>query len=310
MKKFRILNFQNRGWNPSHQKEAYLFLIPSLIGFSSFVIIPTIISLALSFTEWDLIRPAKFVGLENYIELLTADRIFFKVVSNTIVYVILIVPVQLLLGLVLAVALNQSIRGILWYRLIIFMPVITNIVAVAIVFQFFLNRDFGIVSGWIWQIADETGWPIAPPDWLNSQELSKGAVSILTVWKNVGFSMVIYLAALQAVPESLYEAARLDGAGNWQRFYYVTIPMVSPTTFFLLIIQMIGAFQLFAEPYVLTDGGPAQSSLSVVQYIYQNAFEYGMMGKAAAIAWLLFLVILFITLIQTWFQKRWVHYES
>ncbi len=310
MKKFRILNFQNRGWNPSHQKEAYLFLIPSLIGFSSFVIIPTIISLALSFTEWDLIRPAKFVGLENYIELLTADRIFVKVVSNTIVYVILIVPVQLLLGLVLAVALNQSIRGILWYRLIIFMPVITNIVAVAIVFQFFLNRDFGIVSGWIWQIADETGWPIAPPDWLNSQELSKGAVSILTVWKNVGFSMVIYLAALQAVPESLYEAARLDGAGNWQRFYYVTIPMVSPTTFFLLIIQMIGAFQLFAEPYVLTDGGPAQSSLSIVQYIYQNAFEYGMMGKAAAIAWLLFLVILFITLIQTWFQKRWVHYES
>ena len=285
-------------------------MLPSLLGFSIFVIIPILISLVLSFTEWDLIRPAKFVGFENYIELLTADRIFVKVVSNTIIYVILIVPVQLLLGLVLAVALNQSIRGILWYRLVIFMPVITNIVAVAIVFQFFLNRDFGIVSGWIWQIADETGWPVAPPDWLNSQELSKGAVSILTVWKNVGFSMVIYLAALQAVPEPLYDAARVDGASNWQRFFHVTIPMVSPTTFFLLIIQMIGAFQLFAEPYVLTGGGPAQSSLSVVQYIYQNAFEYGMMGKATAIAWLLFVVILFITLIQTWLQRRWVHYES
>ena len=310
MIKSKFLDPQLGRWNPHHQKEAYLFLLPSLLGFSIFVIIPILISLVLSFTEWDLIRPAKFVGFENYIELLTADRIFVKVVSNTIIYVILIVPVQLLLGLVLAVALNQSIRGILWYRLVIFMPVITNIVAVAIVFQFFLNRDFGIVSGWIWQIADETGWPVAPPDWLNSQELSKGAVSILTVWKNVGFSMVIYLAALQAVPEPLYDAARVDGASNWQRFFHVTIPMVSPTTFFLLIIQMIGAFQLFAEPYVLTGGGPAQSSLSVVQYIYQNAFEYGMMGKATAIAWLLFVVILFITLIQTWLQRRWVHYES
>ena len=310
MIKSKFLDLQLGRWNPHHHKEAYLFLLPSLLGFSIFVIIPILISLVLSFTEWDLIRPAKFVGFENYIELLTADRIFVKVVSNTIIYVILIVPVQLLLGLVLAVALNQSIRGILWYRLVIFMPVITNIVAVAIVFQFFLNRDFGIVSGWIWQIADETGWPVAPPDWLNSQELSKGAVSILTVWKNVGFSMVIYLAALQAVPEPLYDAARVDGASNWQRFFHVTIPMVSPTTFFLLIIQMIGAFQLFAEPYVLTGGGPAQSSLSVVQYIYQNAFEYGMMGKATAIAWLLFVVILFITLIQTWLQRRWVHYES
>ena len=122
--------------------------------------------------------------------------------------------------------------------------------------------------------------------------------------------MVIYLAGLQAVPEPLYDAARVDGASSWQRFFHITIPMVSPITFFLLIIQMIGAFQLFAEPYVLTRGGPAQSSLSVVQYIYQNAFEYGMMGKAAAIAWLLFVVILSLTLVQTYLQRRWVHYES
>ena len=297
-------------WNPSNQGEAYLFLLPSLLGFAAFVIIPIIISFVLSFTEWDLIRSAKFVGFENYYELLTADRVFVKVAGNTLIYVILIVPVQLLLGLILAVALNQSIRGIMWYRLVIFMPVITNIVAVAIVFQFFLNRDFGIASGWIWQIADATGWPVTPPDWLNSQELSKGAVALLTIWKNVGFSMVIYLAGLQSVPEPLYDAARVDGASSWQRFFHITIPMVSPTTFFLLIIQMIGAFQLFAEPYVLTRGGPAQSSLSVVQYIYQNAFEYGMMGKAAAIAWLLFVVILSLTLVQTYLQRRWVHYES
>ena len=297
-------------WSSRQQSEGYLFLLPSLLGFTAFVLIPVLISLVLSFTEWNLIQPIKFVGFENYYELLTADRIFLKVAGNTLIYVILIVPVQLLLGLILAVALNQSIRGIIWYRLVIFMPVITNIVAVAIVFQFFLNRDFGIASGWIWQIADVTGWAVAPPDWLNSQELSKSAVAMLTIWKNVGFSMVIYLAGLQGVPESLYDAARVDGAGNWQRFFHVTVPMVSPTTFFLIIIQMIGAFQLFAEPYVLTRGGPAQSSLSVVQYIYQNAFEYGLMGKAAAIAWLLFLVIMILMIVQTWLQRRWVHYES
>ena len=310
MAKPQRIDSQWKHWNPQQQSEGYLFLLPSLFGFSTFVIIPILISLALSFTEWDLIRPASFAGFGNYYELLTADRIFLKVAGNTLIYVILIVPGQLLLGLILAIALNQSLRGILCYRLVIFMPVITNIVAVAIVFQFFLNRDFGIASGWIWQIADATGWPVAPPDWLNSQELSKVAVAMLTVWKNVGFSMMIYLAGLQSVPDSLYDAARVDGAGNWQRFFHITLPMVSPTTFFLLIIQMIGAFQLFAEPYVLTRGGPAQSSLSIVQYIYQNAFEYGLMGKAAAIAWLLFVVILFMTLVQFWLQRRWVHYES
>ena len=182
MAKPQCIDSQWKHWNPQQQSEGYLFLLPSLFGFSTFVIIPILISLALSFTEWDLIRPASFAGFGNYYELLTADRIFLKVAGNTLIYVILIVPGQLLLGLILAVALNQSLRGILCYRLVIFMPVITNIVAVAIVFQFFLNRDFGIASGWIWQIADATGWPVAPPDWLNSQELSKVAVAMLTVW--------------------------------------------------------------------------------------------------------------------------------
>ena len=297
-------------WQPGQQNEGYLFLLPSLIGFGLFVILPIIGALVLSFYKWNLIGAPEFVAFGNYQELIFQDAVFRKVLGNTFFYAVTIVPLQLILGLVAAVALNQGIRGLELYRLIYFMPVVTNIVAVAIVFQWLLNRDFGVANAWVWQLAEATGWAIAPPDWLNSSFWSKPAVVLLTLWKNVGFTMVIYLAGLQSVPESMYDAAKVDGATPWQRFRYITIPMVSPTTFFLLVIQLIGAFQIFAEPFVMTGGGPAQSSLSIVMYIYQNAFEFGRMGKATAIAWILFVVILIFTLIQTRLQRRWVHYET
>jgi multiple sugar transport system permease protein len=296
-------------WNPNQQSEAYLFLLPGLIGFVIFVLLPIIGSLGLSFFDWNLLSPPVFTGLTNYLQLITQDDIFRTVLSNTLYYTVTIVPIQLALGLLLAAALNQSIRGMSIYRLIYFMPVVTNIVAAALVFQWLLNRDFGIISSWIWQLAESTGWNIQPPDWLNSSVWAKPAVVLLTVWKNVGFTMVIYLAGLQNVPETLYDAAKVDGAGGWQRFRYITIPLISPTTFFLLVIQMIGAFQLFAEPFVLTRGGPAQATLSIVYYIYQNAFQFQRMGKAAAIAWVLFAIIFVFTFIQVRFQRRWVHYE-
>lgn len=297
-------------WRPSQQNEAYLFLLPSLVGFAIFVLVPIVGAFVLSFFKWNLISPAEFIGFDNYQQLLFQDAVFRKVLGNTFFYALSIVPLQLILGLVMAVALNQGIRGLELYRLIYFMPVITNIVAVAIVFQWLLNRDFGVANAWVWQLAEATGWPIAPPDWLNSSFWAKPAVIILTLWKNIGFTMVIYLAALQGVPESLYDAAKVDGATGAQRFRFVTIPMVSATTFFLVVIQMIGAFQLFAEPFVMTRGGPAQASLTIVMYIYQNAFEFGRMGKATALAWILFAIIFIFTLIQTRLQRRWVHYET
>jgi len=296
-------------WRPQQQSEGYIFLLPSLLGFALFVVIPIVGAFVLSFFHWNLLNPPKFVGLGNYLQLATQDSIFRKVLWNTLYYAVTIVPLQLALGLLMAVALNQAIRGIEVYRLIYFMPVVTNIVAAAMVFQWLLNRDFGIASSWIWQLAEATGWHIAPPDWLNSTIWAKPAVVLLTLWKNVGFTMVIYLAGLQAIPETLYDAAEVDGASAWQRFRFITIPMVSSTTFFLLVIQMIGAFQLFAEPFVLTQGGPAQATLSIVYYIYQNAFEFGRMGKATAIAWLLFAIIFIFTIIQVRLQRRWVHYE-
>lgn len=297
-------------WRPDQQWEAYLFLLPSLLGFLIFVVLPVLASLWLSFVEWNLLTPPKFVGIQNYVQLLTRDSVFRKVAWNTLYFMLTIVPLQLAFGLALAVALNQQIRGRLFYRVLFFMPVVTTIVAGAIIFQFLLNRDFGLFSNAIWQLAEWTGLGIQPPDFLNSSQWSKPSVILLTLWKNVGFTMVIYLAALQGVPQELYDAADVDGASPWQRFRNVTMPLVSPTTFFLFVIQMIGAFQLFTEAFVMTRGGPAQSTLTVVYYIYQNAFEFQKMGKASAIAWFLFLFIFLFTFFQTRMQRRWVHYEA
>ena len=308
MERFRLRAGLGR-WNPGQQSEAWIFLIPGLGGFVIFVLIPIVMSMGVSLTKWDLLGAPEYVGVANYIELLTRDRVFNHVLVNTLFYAVTIVPLQLTIGLVLAVALNQQIRGMPFYRLIYFMPVVTNIVAAALVFQWLLNRDFGIVSSLIWGLAERYSLPIQPPDWLNNPFWSRASVVMLTLWKNVGFTMVIYLAGLQGVPEALYDAARVDGANNWQRFRYVTVPMVSATTFFLLVVQMIGAFQLFAEPFVLFGGEPPQSTLSIVYYIWQNAFEFFRMGKATAIAWVLFGIIFAVTLIQLRLQKRWVHYE-
>ena len=296
-------------WRPDQQWEAYLLLLPSLAGFLVFVILPVAGSFGLSFVKWNLLRPPEFVGISNYVQLLTRDPIFWKVVRNTVFFMVTIVPLQLALGLAAAVALNRAIRGLMVYRVIYFMPVVTTIVAGAIVFQFLLNRNYGPLASLIWWLAEVTSLPIQPPDWLNSTRWSKPAVVLLTLWKNTGFTMVVYLAALQGVPEDLYDAASVDGASAWRRFRHVTLPLISPTTFFLFVFQMIGAFQLFAEPYTMTRGGPAQSSLTVVYYIYQNAFEYGRMGKASAIAWFLFAFIFIFTIVQTRLQRHWVHYE-
>lgn len=298
------------GYRPDQQNEGYLFLLPSFLGFAIFVALPVLASFVLSFMDWNLLRPPEFVGLSNYVQLLMRDSVFRKVAWNTLYFMVTIVPLQLLFGLLLAVALDRPLRGRLVYRVIYFMPVVTTVVAGAIVFQFILNRDYGIVASAIYWLGDVTGLPLQPPDFINSTFWSKPSVVILTLWKNTGFTMVVYLAALQGVPTELYDAASADGANGWQRFRHVTVPLISATTFFLLIIQMIGAFQLFAEPFTMTRGGPAQSSLTVVYYIYQNAFQFGRMGKASAIAWFLFIFIFLFTYIQTRLQGRWVYYEA
>ncbi len=299
-----------RRYRADQQWEGYLFLVPSLAGFLLFVVIPVIVALVLSLFEWTLLSPASFVGLANYISLLTRDPIFFQVLGNTLYFTATIVPLQLLAGLLLAMALNQAVRGNTLYRLVYFMPVVTTIVAGALIFQWIFNKDFGIISAAIWRFNEATGLPIQPPDWLNDPRWAKPAVVLLTLWKNVGFTMVIYLAGLQAIPQELYDAADVDGVTAWHRFRYITLPMVSPTTFFLMIIQMIGAFQLFDEAFVMTRGGPALATTTIVYYVYVNAFEYQRFGMASTVAWVLFAFIFAVTFTQTRLQQRWVHYET
>ena len=295
-------------WQPDQQWEAYLFLLPSFVGFFVFVFLAVVVSLGISFVDWGLQGPRAFVALDNYRELLR-DPGFWKAFRNTAMYIVTIVPSQLALGLAMAMALTQAIRGRVFYRLIYFMPVVTTIVAGAIVFRLLLSRN-GPVSDATYWLANVTHLPIRPIDWLGSTRYSKWSVVLLTLWKNAGFTMVVYLAALQGVPRELYDAAHTDGANAWGCFRHVSVPLISPTTFFLFLLQTIGAFQLFTEPFVMTDGGPAQSSLSVVMYIYQNAFEFTRMGKASAVAWFLFVFIFAFTLLQNRMQRRWVHYEA
>ncbi len=321
-------------WRADQQFEAYFFLLPSLIGFTIFVLLPIVISLVLSFHEWDLLTPPTFIGGANYIELFTRDPLFASVLKNTFWYSVLIVPVQLTLGFLLAVALNAGIRGLKLYRMLYFMPVVASVVAAAMVFRFLFNQQTGVISAGIWQIKEtllsqnwiqsspqllESVQGIVPPDFLNAsgQGIWPGwaliSVAIFTVWKNVGFTLVIYLAALQAVPDPLYDAAKVDGANSRQRLRFITLPMVSPTTFFLLVIQMLGSFQIFTEPFIMsanTGGQIAIASASIVTYIYQNAFDFQRMGKAAAISWVLFAIVFVVTILQTVLQRRWVYYET
>ena len=295
-------------WRPDQQWEAYLFIAPSLIGFTVFVFLAVAASVGISALDWGLTGPRGFVGLQNYMELLR-DRVFWKAFGNTAFYIITIVPLQLALGLAIAVALNEAIRARDAFRMVYFLPVVTTIVAGAIVFRLILSKT-GPLAGLVSDVGALLNLPLKLPDMLGSTAYSKWSVVLLTLWKNVGFTMVVYLAALQGVPQELYDAAHVDGASGWQRFRNVTWPLISPTTFFLFILQTIGAFQLFTEPFVMTRGGPAQSSMPVVQYIYDNAFRFTRMGKASAIAWFLFIFIFGFTLVQNIMQRRWVHYET
>ncbi len=295
-------------WRPDQQWEAYLFVLPSLLGFLLFVFAAMLASLGISFLDWGLTGPKAFVALANYRALLR-DPVFATAFRNTAFYIVTIVPLQLALGLLLALALNQAIRARDTFRMIYFLPVVTTIVAGAIVFRLLLSRN-GPLADLAAAVGNLIGQPFSLPDLLGSTRYSKWSVVLLTLWKNTGFTLVVYLAALQGVPKELYDAAQVDGASSWQRLRNVTVPLISPTTFFLFVLQTIGAFQLFTEPFVMTRGGPAQSSLSVVEYIYDNAFRFALMGKASAIAWFLFIFIFGFTLLQNLLQRRWVHYET
>lgn len=282
----------------------YLFLLPNILGFLIFSSIPVIVTLSISLLDWDMIRTPKFVGIDNYVKLLSDDPVFRRVLLNTAYYVAGTVPATVILSLLLALAMNANVRGISFFRAVFFIPVISASVAVAMMWRWIFNTDYGLLNLWFTTV----GLPRIP--WLSSTAWAMPALIIMAVWKSLGFNMVIFLAGLQGISPPLYEAASIDGANRWHRFRYITVPMLAPTTFFVLIISVIGSFQVFDLAFVLTKGGPGDATNTMVLYIYNQAFQFFHMGYAAAIAWVLFAIIFVITLLQTQLQRRWVHYEN
>ena len=282
--------------------EPYLYLLPTILGLTVFSAGAVVASFLISFTAWDMITPPELVWLENYLSLWRSD-LFWEVVIHTLYFIVLAVPLSVSCSLALALAANTELRGITFFRTAYFLPVVSSMIAVALVWSWIFNPEYGLLNYLIRMMFGVQG-----PAWLDSTTWALPAMVIVTVWKGLGYSMVIFLAGLQNIPQDLYHAATIDGAGVWKRFRHITLPNLSPTTFFVLVITLINAFQVFEQTYVLTRGGPANSTLTMSYYIYQNAFQYFQMGKAAALSYVLFAAIFVVTLVQFRIQKRWVFY--
>lgn len=281
---------------------AVIFLSPNLIGFLAFVLLPVVTSFGLSFTRWDLLGSIQWIGLGNY-QKLFSDQVFWKVFWNTIYYTLGTVPLGIIISLLLAIALNQKIKGIKFFRAIYFLPVISSYVAIAVAWQWLYNPEFGLLNYLLWLIG------IDGPGWLSSTTWAMPAIIVTSIWKGLGFNMLLFLAGLQGIPETYYEAAEIDGAGRWAKFKNITIPLLSPTTFFVVVMSIINSFQVFDQIYIMTEGGPARSTSVLVHYLYQNAFEYFKMGYASAVAYVLFFLVFIVTMIQLKRSKSWVVYR-
>ncbi|MDP3150429.1 MAG: sugar ABC transporter permease [Ignavibacteria bacterium] len=287
-------------------KALIIFLGPAMLAIFVFFFIPVISAFVISFTDFDIyslgnFSNARFIGLRNYTQLFE-DPLFWTALQNTLFFVILAGPLSVCVSLFAAMLLNAKLvkfKGI--FRLSYFMPVVTTLIAVAIVWRFIYHPRFGLLNYLL------GFFHVNPVDWLGDPFWAMPAIVLMSVWKNFGYNMIIFIAGLNNIPSDLYEAATIEGASWWQQFRSITLPMLVPTTLFISIITMIGYFQLFAEPYIMTQGGPLNKTLSIVQYMYQEGFRWWNMGYSAAIAFVLFFIIFLGTVIQTFIQKKLKH---
>lgn len=282
----------------------YLFIAPMMLGFLFFMAGPIIAAFGLSFTDYSLLHPAKFVGVDNYVHVLAEDDMFWTTIKNTLYFSAGLIPLNLILALSLALLLNRKLPGAGILRTAIFTPVVTSIIVWAIVWKYVFATDAGLLN----QLLSYFG--IQGPAWLYNTALVMPVVIVVSVLKKVGLNMVIFLAALQDVPKMYYEAATIDGASKWKQFTKVTLPMISPSLFLTLIITLIGSLKVFSQIVVMTDGGPGDSTHVLVYYIYQLAFKTFDLGYASAVAFILFFLVLLLTIMQWNMRKRWVHHEE
>lgn len=295
-----------------HRCEGYLFILPWLVGFVFLQAGPMITSLTLTFTKYDVITAPKFIGLGNFKELFK-DPLFYKALTNTFYFVGVSVPVGVVIGIIVAVLLNQELRGIMLYRILYYLPSITSGVAVAMLWMWIYDANYGLINNILLNV-----FGIIGPGWLTDPRFVMPSLIILAVWASIGQRFVLFLAGLNGIPTQLYEAAEIDGASSVRKFFSISLPMLSPTIFFALITGVISAFQsLFTYVYIMTSGtgghgtvgGPLFSAYVYVVHIYRNAFEFYRMGYACALAWILFLIIFVLSMIQVKYS-RWVYYEG
>ena len=281
----------------------WLMVSPFLIGFVCFTAIPMIASLIISFTEWDMLSNPEWIGFDNYKTLFFEDPLALHSLNITILFTIVSIPLNIVFGLALAMLLNTSIRGLSIFRTIFYLPAILSGVAVALMWRWIFSSEFGLLNTLLSIIG------IEGPAWLTDRIWVLPSFVIMRLW-SVGGGMIIYLAGLQSIPTNLYEAANIDGANWWHRTRFITLPMLSPTIFFQLIVGFIFSMQIFTEAFIMTNGGPADASLFYLLYLYRQAFQYFDMGYASALAWVLFIVILLLTIIIFKTGRFWVYYEA
>jgi len=285
------------------QKESFwavIFILPAFLGTLIFIIFPILISFGLSFAEWNLINKPQLAGFDNYIKLFS-DPVFYQVLWNTFYYALITTFFSIILPLMLAVALNSKLKGSGFFKTAYFIPFVTPMIVIGIVWAWIFDPNYGILN-WLLGVGDNIKW-------LYDKNFAMPALIIVSVWKNIGYNMVIFLAGLQAIPESLNEASEIDGANGIKRFFLVTLPLLSPTIFFVSIITTISSFQVFDLIYLMTQGGPENSTTVMVYWLFKEAFEYFNIGKASAIAYILFAIVLGLTYIQWVTRKKWVFNE-
>lgn len=275
------------------------FLLPSLLGCAVFIFLPSLVSFLLSFTSWDLLSNIKFLGFENYIELFQTAE-FYIVLKNTIIYAIAVTLFGTIIPFVLASVINSKIRGANAFKTMYFLPFVTPMIVIAMVWQWIFDPNIGFVNILL----------KSNVQWLYDVDLALPVIILISVWKLIGYNMVIFLSGFAGLSDSVYEAARIDGANPIQTFFKITVPMMSPTIFFVVLITTISSFQVFDLIYLMTQGGPNNSTNVLVYWLYKNAFELFNIGKASAIAYILFLFILILTIIQWKLKKNWVENED
>ena len=276
----------------------YLFILPNFLGFLLFMLVPIIMALVFSFTNYDVISQMDFVGINNYVGLFTDDQ-FITSLLNTLWFAVLTVPAGVILALLLAVLFNRQIPGIGAFRTLTFIPVITSMVAVSLVWSMLYEDNAGLLNTLLGYVG------LGPVHWLTDTNIAMISIAIMSVWKGLGYNMTIFLAGLQGVPGELYEAATIDGATARQKFMKITVPMIAPTTYFVTLMALIGSLQVFDQVWIMTQGGPVDATKTVAMYLYQYGFQFYKMGYACAAAYVLFILVFIVSLIQNISSKKW-----